>query len=125
MENKYKEWIVRKGYDTPKNSLMECEGVCKEMQKEFPELSIKAGVISSELNPNNFTEGYLKQYAHYWLTLETGEIVDPTSSQFLLHLGKLVYSEIDTTQEIHKCWVCRGYFNGEACPYCKARGSKS
>jgi len=71
----YDEWIT-------KNVPYKCHGECKKytdlMKKEFPELTQVRGHI---IYYNNF-EDKDKRIPHWWMTTNSGEIVDPTASQF-------------------------------------------
>lgn len=71
MDQKYQDWIDRKlaGADP----FTQCAEWTEEMQAAFPELKrVRGQVFLSNLWERD----------HWWLTTPTGEVVDPTVSQF-------------------------------------------
>jgi len=80
-----------------------CFPACSLMLQNFPELQLIRGYI---------IDIWDKKRTHWWLKTESGEIIDPTVSQFdnLLTFGSLVYEEYN--EFIHgplatgKCMNC-------------------
>jgi hypothetical protein len=71
MKTEYAEWIKVKLSES--KPLGKCSEWTEEMQAVFPELKRVRGHAF-------LSSGY--ERAHWWLTTETGEIIDPTVSQF-------------------------------------------
>lgn len=79
MKPKYLTFIETHALDIPELAVGHCQKACEMMIQDFPgELSYCCGYVLG----TNF-EGKKGKFAHFWLKdKETGEIVDPTASQF-------------------------------------------
>ena len=115
MKPEYQDWVCACGYDDPRYSLAKCVEATEHMQRVFPVLKIKKGVVYSTGNPDNCSDQYPKQYPHQWLEDEYGNIVDPTASQFWL-LPNLQYKEVGCSAR--KCMGCGQYFESEYDGFC-------
>lgn len=91
--NKYSNWI--KNYTGSK--FRTCKEVSELMQATFPELRIAKGLVQIIEN--------CKWYQHQWLVNTNGNIIDPTSSQWL---GIIEYNEIKESdpKPVCKCMNC-------------------
>jgi len=107
--HKYEQWVFDNGFNDPNVSLRMCVEVCNIMVECFPELSLKRGVVYSEVNADNLSDTYFQEYPHTWCVTPEGEIIDPTKSQFHL-LGELVYREMNET-DIRKCMGCGTFYS--------------
>ena len=97
--DKYKSWIE----DNIKGSVLgKCKEKCEQMLKSFPELKLIRGHYYCSL---------WGERSHWWLVDLSGEIIDPTSSQFPSK-GKGPYVPLDEDAEepIGRCINC-----GELC----------
>jgi len=83
---------------------LKCVEFCQVMLKEFPELRLKKGCVSSYDNIDNPHPKYPKQYPHNWLLDKDENIIDPTIKQFE-RIGELVY-EVWETEPTGKCSGC-------------------
>lgn len=95
----YHNWIK---CNVPEQCVGICETITKRMMEEFPELIRVRGHVILLFRPD------CDPYSHWWLKTATGEVVDPTRSQFP---GKIVYDEWDESEPepIGKCLNCGGY----------------
>jgi hypothetical protein len=108
-EQKYKEYISK---------LSDIVGRCAEhtlaMQQEFPELSRVAGHYDCPIQGKR---------PHWWLVTPSGEVVDPTVSQFFSRGAFVEYIPLDESKEqpTGRCFNCGGdafkysYFCSPAC----------
>jgi hypothetical protein len=103
--DQYLLWI-NKRIQSFDDALGTCQEVVAEMKAAFPELLIKKGVVYSKNNPDNYDKQTPKEYPHWWLEAEKGEIVDPTVQQFTL-IGEVIYKEIKNPT--FRCKGCGGY----------------
>lgn len=101
MSDKFAEWIAQQGLPSCPAGL--CESVTARMAEAFPELTRVRG---------HFVTGR-KDYPHWWLITERGEIVDPTAGQFEGIPG--FYEAHEGPEPTGKCPNCGGYiYNGGA-----------
>lgn len=85
MNEKYEEWAKKwlgeNGWGD-KDGYGQCEDAAKAMAQEFPELTSVPGHVWA---------GPWGQRQHWWLTTADGTIVDPTATQFPVHVDDLIY----------------------------------
>lgn len=71
----------RKGLIGKATPTKRCFMVCSPLATILPNFGITCSLKEGELLlPNN--QGELECYAHYWIELSDGRIIDPTASQF-------------------------------------------
>jgi len=119
MKKEYQNWIESKNYHIPEESSQKCIEAVEEMVKVFPELEKRGGVVYSDDNIDNYLE-YVKEYTHMWCIDKSGEVIDPTKSQYYL-ISNLQYKEHDLNKRHMKCMGCGCYFEGRNnyCGKCK------
>ena len=81
-----------------------CESVCKQMKEVFPELELVRG---------HYWCYVWGEREHWWLTVESGEVIDPTAIQFPSK-GLGCYEVWDESKEepTGKCPECGEYTFG-------------
>ena len=94
MRPEYQKWIdeylARVEYP-----LGRCHEACSEMVLVFPELKKISGHVHCSWGKR----------AHFWLEADTGEVVDPTASQFPVIFGYEVWKPGDKVR-VGKCMNC-------------------
>ena len=100
--NKYQKWI--KDYVRNNPVYGQCEVACDAMKLEFPELELIRG---------HYYCAVWGVREHWWLLTSSGDIIDPTASQF--PSGGIGYYEPwdeDAEEPTGMCPNCGGYCYG-------------
>lgn len=119
MKAEYMKLVRDLGYDDPEVAMAQCVVATGVFVKRFPNLRIAKGIVWSKTNPDNYTK-YEKQYLHQWcVDRKTGEIVDPTVSQYCL-IGEVIYEE-KAWSTAKSCMGCGRYHpnRGGYCGECE------
>lgn len=101
---RYTRWIER--FKQENDVQGACLGATHSMNRKFPELAIVRGhvFVYDDIDETTY------KYPHWWLITESGEIVDPTESQFPNIMEYQLWDETANPKEpTGKCPNCGGY----------------
>lgn len=95
MHQKYSDWIAN---NVPSYCLGLCASITNDMTKDFPELRRVRGTYDCPL---------WGERTHWWCVDESGNIVDPTSAQFIsAGLGEYIEWDESNQEPTGKCFNC-------------------
>lgn len=104
MEQRYKDWIEA---NVAENGYGQCKAVTEKMAAAFPELTRVRG---------HYYCLVWGERAHWWLTDQTGNIVDPTVQQFPTKCGEYVPWDEGQPEPTGLCLNCGDYcYDGKDC----------